>query len=210
MDGPQGWSDLFHEISQLMQSSSRTANEEYIEYVLERLSICIRSVTTIKCQVEDEVDGDSSHVLFRICQLLSDIVSRLQTLRRQWSEQLNNLASCFNFHYQAPKTSGIASLGRPRYKIYNTCSAGLPPFIIFLLDRDYSLAGGVKNECDRRRVEYGLMEEPSHTLTDDDLDKVVHELRVEYLRLARLWQLDVYGLWGTEYQDNSFGKDYEG
>ena len=54
MDGPQGRSDLF-QVSQLMQSSNRqflTANEEYIEYVLERLAICIRSVNTIKDQVE--------------------------------------------------------------------------------------------------------------------------------------------------------------
>ena len=119
MDGPQGWNDLFQEISQLTQSSSRqfsTANEEYIEYVLERLAICIRSVSTIKDRVE-EVGGDGSHVLFRIYQLLRDIVSRLQILRQQWSEQLENLATRFNFHYQAPTASDIATLGRPRFEI---------------------------------------------------------------------------------------------
>lgn len=117
MDGPQGWSDLFQEVSQLMQSSSRqfsTVNVEYIEYVLERLTICIRSVNTNKDQVE--VGGDSNHVLFQIYQLLRDIVSQLQTLRRQWSEQLDNLATWFNFRYQAP-TSEIATLCRPRFKI---------------------------------------------------------------------------------------------
>ena len=65
MDGPQSWNDFFCEVSQLMQSSSQqfsTANEEYIEHVLERLSICIRSVNTVKHQVE--VGGDSSHTLF--------------------------------------------------------------------------------------------------------------------------------------------------
>ena len=67
MDGPPGWSALFHEVSQLMQSSTRqlsTANEEYVEYVLERLSICVRSVNVIKAQVEEEVGEDSSHTLF--------------------------------------------------------------------------------------------------------------------------------------------------
>lgn len=31
----------------------------------------------------------------------------------------------------------------------------------------------------RRHVEYRVMEEPSHTLTDDDLDEILGELRVE-------------------------------
>ena len=33
----------------------------------------------------------------------------------------------------------------------------------------------------RRRVEYGLLEEPSSTLTDDDLDEVLRELKIELL-----------------------------
>ena len=83
---------------------------------MERLSICARSVNAIKGHVE-EVGGDSSHVLFRVHQLLSDIVSRLQTLRRQWSEQPDNLASRFNFCYRAPTVSEVATLGHPRFKI---------------------------------------------------------------------------------------------
>ena len=98
MDGPQGWSDLFLEISPLMQLSSQqfSTNKEYVEYVLERLSICVRSVSTIKAQVEEEVGEDSSHTLFRICQLLGDVVSRLKTLRRQWS--VNGLNSSIIWH----------------------------------------------------------------------------------------------------------------
>ena len=79
MDGPQGWSDLFREVSQLMQSSSRqfsTANEEYVEYALERLFTCVKSVNIIKAQVKEEVGEDSSHTLFQIYQLLSNIESR--------------------------------------------------------------------------------------------------------------------------------------
>ena len=86
--------------------------------MLERLAICIRSVSTIiKDRVEEEVGGDGSRVLFRIYQLLRDIVSRLQILRRQWLEQLENLATRFNFHYQAPTASENATLGRPRFEI---------------------------------------------------------------------------------------------
>ena len=58
MDGPQGWSDLFREVSELMQLSSRqfsSANEEYVEYVLERLSICIRTVSAVTNRVDEEV-----------------------------------------------------------------------------------------------------------------------------------------------------------
>ena len=79
-----------------MQSSSRqfsTANEEYMEYVLERLAICIRSVSTIKDRVEEEVGGDGSHVLFRIYQLLRDIVSRLQVLHSKKTTKINALHS---------------------------------------------------------------------------------------------------------------------
>ena len=186
MDGPQGWSDLFQEISQLMQSSSRqfsTANEEYIEYVLERLAICIRSVSTIKDRVEEEVGGDGSHVLFRIYQLLRDIVSRLQVLRRQWSEQLENLAIRFNFHYQAPTASEIATLDRPRFEITRAQLDYLRS-LSFSWTEIAHLLGVSRMTVYRRRVEYGLMEEPSHTLTDDDLDEILRQLRVELPELG--------------------------
>ena len=57
MDGPPGWYDLFHEISEFLLSSSRqfsSANEEYIEYVLERLSICIRTVSAVTNRVDED------------------------------------------------------------------------------------------------------------------------------------------------------------
>ena len=60
-DGPRGWNDLFHEVSQFIQSSSRqflSANEQYIEYDLERLSIS----SVVISHVDDEVDGDSTQV----------------------------------------------------------------------------------------------------------------------------------------------------
>ena len=186
MDGPQGWGDLFHEVSQLMQSSSRqfsTANEEYVEYVLERLSICVRIVNAIKTQVEEEVGEDSSHTLFRIYQLLSDIVSRLKTLRRQWAEQLDNLASRLNFRYQAPTTLGIATLGRPKFDITRAQLDYLHS-LSFSWTEIAHLLGVSRMTVYRRRVEYGLMEESSRTLTDNDLDEILRELRVELPELG--------------------------
>ena len=58
------------------------------------LSSARETVHTVKERVEEEVSGDSSHTLY---QLLSDILSRLQTLRRRWSEQMDNLVSRFDF-----------------------------------------------------------------------------------------------------------------
>lgn len=183
IDGPPGWSSLFNEVSQLMQSSSRqfsTANEEYVEYLVERLSICVRSVNAIKAQVEEE---DSSHALFRIYQLLSDLVSRLKTLRRQWSEQLDNLASRFNFRYQAPTTSGIAALGRPSLEITHGQLDYLRSLSLSWTKIAHLLEVS-RMTIYRRRVEYGLMEEPSDTLTDSDLDEILRELRVQFPELG--------------------------
>ena len=47
--------------------------------------------SALEVSTRKEVGEDSSHALFRIYRLLSDIVSRLKTLRRQWPEQLDNL-----------------------------------------------------------------------------------------------------------------------
>ena len=41
------------------------------------------------------------------------------------------------------------------------------------------LLGNSRMTVCRRRVEYGLMEEPSRTLTGNDLDEILRELRVE-------------------------------
>ena len=181
-----GWSALLHEVSQLMQSSARqfsTANEEYVEYVLERLSICLRSVNAIKTQVEEEVGEDSSHALFRIYRLLSDIVSRLKTLRRQWSEQLDNLAFRLNFRYQAPTTSGVAALGRPSLEITHAQLDYLHS-LSFSWTEIAHLLGVSRMTIYRRRVEYGMIEEPSRTLTDSDLEEILREIRVELPELG--------------------------
>ena len=186
MDGPQGWSDLFREVSQLMESSSRqfsTTNEEYAEYVLERLSICVRTVSTVHEHVEEAVGGDSSHTLFRIYQLLRDIVSRLKTLKRHWSEQVDNLASRSNFGYQASTASGTAALGRPRFQITHAQLDYLRS-LGFSWTEIAHLLGVSRMTVYRRRVEYGLMEEPSRTLADNDLDEVLRELRIELPELG--------------------------
>ena len=203
MDGPPGWSDFFHEVSQLMQSSSRqfsTANEEYTEYVLERLSICARSVSAIKGQVE-EVDGDSSHVLFRVHQLLSDIVSRLQTLRRQWSEQLDNLASRFNFHSRAPTASEVATLGRPRFEITRAQLDYLRS-LSFSWTEIAHLLGVSRMTVYRRRVEYGLMEEPElgETMAAGRLRSLGYRVPRQQLRegLRRIDPLSAALRWSTK------------
>ena len=106
-----------------------------------------------------------------------------QTLRCQWSEQLDNLATPFNFHYQAPTASEIATLGCPKFEI--TCAQ-----LDYLRSLPFSwteiahLLGVSRITVYHRRVEYGLMEEPSNTLTDDDIDKVLRELRVELPELG--------------------------
>ena len=69
---------------------------EYIEYVLERLSICIRTVSTVTNRVDEEVGEDSDHTRFQVHRALKDMVGRLKSFRRLWSEQLNTLASRFD------------------------------------------------------------------------------------------------------------------
>ena len=120
MDGQPGWYDLFHVISEFLLSSSRqfsSANEEYIEYVLERLSICIRTVSAVTNRVDEEVDEESDHTLFQVHRALKDMVGCLKSLRRLWSEQLNTLASRFDLvRYRAPLASEAAGVGRPKFE----------------------------------------------------------------------------------------------
>ena len=188
MDGPQGWSDLFREVSELMQSSSRQflcANEEYVEYVLERLSICIRTVSAVTNRVDEEVRGDSNHTLFQVYRVLSDMVGRLKSLRRLWSEQLDNLASLFDLvryraPYVTPETTGI---GRPRFDITSNQLDYLRS-LSFSWTEIAHLLGVSRMAIYRRRVEYGLMDETSRTLSDGDLSEVLCDQRIELPELG--------------------------
>ena len=66
--------------------------------------------------VDEEVDGNSGHQLYRIYQVLNDMVSQLITLR--WSDCLESLKSRFDrVRYQTPKVPTIGVAGRPRFHI---------------------------------------------------------------------------------------------
>ena len=163
MEGPQGWSEFFDEISQLMSSSSRrfsSANEDYVDYILEKLSICIRNTSAIKEVVDQEVNGNSAHQLYRIYQVLNDMVSQLIALRRRWSDCLDSLESRFDHvRYRAPTDPTIGVAGRPRFHITHDQLEYLRSFS-FSWTEIARLLGVSRMTIYRRRVEYGLVDEP--------------------------------------------------
>ena len=141
-------------------------------------------MSTVTNRVDEEVGEDSDHTLFQVHRALKDMVGRLKSLRRLWSEQLNTLASRFDLvRYRAPLASEAAGLGRPKFEITSDQLDYLRS-LSFSWTEISHLIGVSRMTIYRRRVEYGMMDETSRTLSDEALSEILRELRVELPELG--------------------------
>ena len=180
VDVPWGLIQLFTEISQFLQTLERQygiANQEFTEYAVNRLTVCLRGVSSF-CSTIAEAGEEVSDVTeyFSDLQVLRSVLNSLIILWERYEETLESASG------QGSDVSYTASFeqtgrrGRPRFMV-------APQQLEYLRSLSFSwteitsLLGVSRMTVYRRRAECGLLDDQRDTLSDADLDTLITELR---------------------------------
>ena len=190
-----GWERFFDELSRFLRDLNRqtgVANESYCEYAVERLEVCIRSVSALLDQLRSRppthVADDVSDVAVHYSVQLAELLQCLRGLYTEWQRYRDD-GHHLSTAYSVP-TSQPSIQGRPRFIISREqiCYLRSMAFSWIQIAR---LLGVSYSTIYRRRQEYGLTSLTAGTdITDSELREVLHQLRQE---LPSLGQTLIWG-----------------
>ncbi len=171
-----GWENFFLEIVRFVQSSERQfeahANHQYTEYVLERLAMMTQSIHSIRQQLEREQNGTT------LLNSLGELLDLLPQLASKWQEHFNDIeVRLLASQYQLPLRHS-AGRGRPRFHVTKEQLEFLRS-LSFSWSSISKMLGVSRMTIYRRRVQYGLIVEPSQFVTNGRLMQIVYRLRQE-------------------------------
>lgn len=190
-----GWNRFFEEMSAFVRDADRRAadaNFSYCEYVLDRLDVCIESLSSLVLLLRSRplsVTSEDTFVAEEYSGLLSVLLRYLRGLYEQWDTYQNRAStSSASFAFSAP--------------LFHSSLRGRPKFVIskeqiqYLRSMSFSwvhiakLLGVSYMTVYRRRQEYGLPSSEGAMISDDHLSELLRGLRQE---LPSLGQTLVWG-----------------
>ena len=180
-----GWESYFSELARFVQSSERQyegANQQYTEYVIDRLAMCSRNITVLKERIETAVDDNSEEqqAFTSLLTQLTELLHILHLLSENWQLHLDNLERyALSSSYQVPLQHTLhPGPGRPRFLITREQLEYLHS-LYFTWTDIARILGVSRMTIYRRRAEYGLLSDPSRSVSDVQLTQIVQELRRE-------------------------------
>lgn len=157
-------------------------NQQYTEYVLERLAMISQSVSGIIQQIERERISDSlvgqQHSTVTLLDSLCELSDLLPQLANKWQEHSNNievrfLASRYHLPLQYSSQRGRPRLHIMKEQLEYLCS------LSFSWSDISRVLGVSRMTIHRWRVEYGMIFEPSQSVNDDELMEILDQIRQE-------------------------------
>ena len=117
-----GWERFFDELSSFIRSVNRqrgTANEDFSEYVVERLEMCTISVSSLvhHLRLNAPTDEAAARVGAQYSANLSELLECLRSMLREWQDYLNHYQLRSISAYHAPPAPSMSQPGRPRFDI---------------------------------------------------------------------------------------------
>ena len=186
---PWGWTQFFDELSRFLRSADRQyglCDEQYCDYAINRFETAVQNVDGFKERVQT-ADGsvDDTESLHSISLLLTDLHHELTSLLQQWQEYSDRIdAEVSIVRYSAP-LHHHGDRGRPAFSISRQQLEYLRS-LSFSWTEIASLLGVSRMTIYRRRAEFGLLDDPSRTLNDEELSRVVVEMRRELPEIGQL------------------------
>ena len=179
------WRRYFDELASFLDNSERqmgTANEDFAEYVVERLGIAIINVSSIAEHIREQMKASRSNsecvqVGARYCQYLDELVELLRQLLQKWQDYQDHYEARGRFSYSS-QLIYTNEPGRPRFNV-------TAPQLQYLRSMSFTwvqIAGilGVSYmTVYRRRQELGISDAVGETITDDELHQKVHQIRTQ-------------------------------
>ena len=169
-----GWETFFDELGRFLQSSGRafeSANEEYAKYVVERLEVCIISLHAVK---ESLQEATANSAISGYLEKVTEMLSICQTLSVKWEQKID--AATASQVYPPPPLQRRSGRGRPRFDITEEQ-------LLYLSSLSFSwsdiamMLGVSRMTIYRRRVQYGLVQDPASVPTDIQLRTIVREIK---------------------------------
>ena len=174
LHAPWGWTQFFSELSDFLVALERQyglANQAFVEYAVNRLTVSLRNVSRI-CFVVNDTDEGTSDLsycisdLHRLNNILSSLLSRWQT----YEESTESIS------YSVPQEIP-SRRGRPKFLIYRDQLEYLRS-LSFSWTEIASLLGVSRMTVYRRREECGLADEQrDRSISDAELDSMILDLR---------------------------------
>jgi len=181
-----GWEAFFEEASSLLRSAERqegVANMAFSHYVVERLQICISSVTLIREHLLNppataEVSERDRVVYHHYATDLQVLTDSMRAISQQWEMYIDQLNSHPNpTAYRAPLHALASGPGRPRFEI-NQDQLEYLASLSFSWMEIAAILGVSRMTIWRRRQEFEII--PALTnLNDEELLRQVREMRAE-------------------------------
>ena len=184
-----GWENFFQNISAFILYLMRqygTANESYSHYAVERLTLCVRSVSDVREHLRRQtfemgtvdVSEEERSVVIRYVQKLGQLIDNLRRIGLLWEAHID-MADQRNEStaYRAPVID--LPRGRPhfditRYQLEYLSSLG------FNWVQIAHLLQVSRMTVYRRRVEFDMLSDGSERLTRDEIGRHVTQMRQQF------------------------------
>lgn len=180
------WVTFFTEIERFVASASRQigfANEQFSEFVVDRLEIFIVSVSSLLSHLGANLPSNErsmENAISRICSNLTVLLGCLRAILSEWEDYLNHHCCTGGNMYSYTAPVAVSSLpGRPRFDISKEQLEYLHS-MSFTWVQIADLLGVSRMTIYRRRREFGLTEIASTNITDRELEHTLHQMRRDF------------------------------
>ena len=183
------WSRFFTDLTSFLAACERqygVANESYTEYVIDHLSLSCQSVLTLR----ERLASAQVPLLYDLEETLTELLEELRRILQLWRDYSDAGTLSFNStRYELPTEERPGpSRGRPRF----TISRGQ---LQYLRSLSFSWKGIAdilmvsRMTLYRRRVEFGMLDEPSSVITEENLLSVVRQISREHPQVGQSFVL---------------------
>lgn len=181
-----GWTSYFTEIATFIQSSERQfgryVNQQFVEYVVGRLTGYLRHITDLRQHIADARQTAGSEegrsAIQSLVSSLDQLLHLLHQLIQQWQQHLESIGiQRTSSRYNTPRQQSPGP-GRPSFTITQEQLVHLRSLSFTWTDISRML-GVSRMTLHRRREEYGLLPEPSQSVSEGQLVTVVQNVRQE-------------------------------
>jgi len=177
-----GWEAFFEEIASFLRESGRqfgSCSENYANYSIERLEVCIITVTRLKEHLENgitRVQSEYHEVVTRYKNSMEALVVYLRSLSEEWDRYIASMERMSESLRYTVATTESSGRGRPRFIIAKEQLEYLCSLSFSWTDMAL-LLGVSRMTLYRRREEFGMLDEPSRVLNDSELKTKVSEIK---------------------------------
>ncbi len=183
-----GWSTFFIEVGEVFdschcQNQIGTANQSFVNYIIERLENGLRNLDPISetlcmaLEPENELEVEEQEVISTYREMVDELASCIRSLLCYWDTYLDELGSMSAVSmYRASVTRTGLTPGRPSFSIeqsqieYLTC-------LNFSWTEISGLIGVSRMTIYRRRRDFGILENQRIEVSGEHLTGIIQQLR---------------------------------